>query len=237
MPKTVMVVSTTGYHWEEVFGAYREFKNAGWTIDFFTVDGKPPKPDPVSLKLTGPFSLFGFGIARSISPQTPLGQEIEQKLQQARALSEIQLQGVDVLYLPGGHGCLFDMNSNKNLHQIIGKLYAQNIILSGVCHATSTFAFTKEQDRSIVDGKKLTGFPDILDCILVAIGAVDKRFLPIPLSNEKELRKAGAKSSWVQRLFALGNPTHTVVDKPFVTGVGPKAAKRVAQKVIHLFSR
>jgi hypothetical protein len=34
--------------------SFDEFKREGWEVVFFTVSGEPPKPDPLSLKFTGP---------------------------------------------------------------------------------------------------------------------------------------------------------------------------------------
>lgn len=233
MPYTVaMVVSTVGYHWEEVVGAYDEFTRAGWTVEFYTVNGARPRIDPVSIKMTGPLSMVGLGTSSTIAPQTALGQEVEAKLRSVRSISELNLDHLDALYLPGGHGCLFDLNENEALHAIIGDLYRRGKVLSGVCHATSTFAFVKNGAHSIIKGKKITGFPHILDQILVAVGGVDRAFLPIPFSNDAALRAAGAAIQWSNQLAAALNPSYVRADWPFVTGMGPKAARKVAKMVI-----
>ena len=114
MPYTVaMVVSTVGYHWEEVVGAYDEFTRAGWNVEFYTVNGARPRIDPVSIKMTGPLSMVGLGTSSTIAPQTTLGQEVEAKLRSVRSIAELNLDHLDALYLPGGHGCLFDLNKNE----------------------------------------------------------------------------------------------------------------------------
>jgi putative intracellular protease/amidase len=118
-----MVVSTVGYHWEEVYGAYDEFRKAGCEVAFYTVDGQLPRPDPLSLKVTGPLSWVGFGISGEIAPDTPAGSELLERLHSARPLSELDPDAVNALYLPGGHGCLFDMNRNPALHLVIAEMY------------------------------------------------------------------------------------------------------------------
>jgi putative intracellular protease/amidase len=227
-----MILSTRGYHWEEAFGAYDEFRAAGWTVELFTVDGSPPKADPSSLKRTGPLSLFGLGVSKANSPESPRGRELMTAIEGVRPLSDLDPKAVDALYLPGGHGCLFDVNRNEALHDVIGELYRDGKPLSGVCHATSTYAFVEADGAPIVAGKRFTGFPEFVDTIMTSTGLVQKDFLPIPFSNDRALADAGADLSWRHKLLAALNPRYTRVDPPFVTGMGPKAARRVAREII-----
>ena len=227
-----MVVSTIGYHWEEVYGAYTEFRKAGYEVQFYTVDGKLPQPDPLSLKITGPLSWVGMGISRGIAPDSPAGRELAGRLASVRPLAELNPDEVDALYLPGGHGCLFDMNRSPALHRVIAALYRQGKPLAGVCHATSTYAFVEENGESIVKGKKLTGFPQALDDLLSGLGGVAAAFLPLPFSNDRALQDAGAQLTWVNQLLAALNPGYVRVDPPFVSGMGPKAARPVARAVV-----
>jgi putative intracellular protease/amidase len=229
-----MVVSTMGYHWEEVFGAYYEFRKAGCEVSFYTVDGKLPQPDPLSLKLTGPLSWFGFGISGLIAPDSLAGRDLAGRLQAVRPLAQLDPEKMDALYLPGGHGCLFDMNRNPALHRVIAQMYRSGKPLAGVCHATSTFAFVENNGQSIVNGKKLTGFPQALDDALSGVGGVAEAFLPLPFSNDRALQKAGAKITWTNQLMAALNPAYTRVDPPFISGMGPKAARPVARAVLQV---
>ncbi len=231
-PVVAMVLSTVGYHWEEAFGAFDEFLKAGWEIKLFTVDGSPPEVDPSSLKRTGPLSLFGLGVSRANSPESERGRELTAVLEAVRPLSELQPDEVDALYLPGGHGCLFDINRNQGLHRVAAELHRAGKPLTGVCHATSTYAFVEEDGRSIVAGKAFTGFPEFVDTIMSAAGLVQKQFLPIPFSNDQALEDAGADLKWHHKLLAALNPRYRRIDWPFVTGMGPKAARGVARAVI-----
>lgn len=227
-----IVTSTVGFHWEEVFGAYDEFLKAGWDVDFFTVDGSAPVPDPLSLKPTGPFAWLGLGMPSSISPDTRRGQEIQAGLDAARSLIELDPDEFDSIYLPGGHGCLFDMNRDETLHAIIGQLYRDGKPLSGVCHATSTFAYVQNDGDSIVKDKQLTGFPHPLDQAMSGLGLLDESFRPIPIVNDEVLMNAGADIKWYHRLLAMIYPGYTRSDWPFITGMGPKAARHVARRLI-----
>jgi putative intracellular protease/amidase len=228
-----MVVSTVGFHWEELFRAYWEFRRAEYAIDLYSVDGSPARPDPLSVTVTGPGAIAGIGVLPHIAPSTRRGHELRAALDEIAPLQQLDADMVDALYLPGGHGCLSDVNRNLRLHSAIGRMYVRGCVLSGVCHATSTFAFVTVNGRSIVTGHELTGFPHALDRTLIALGLVRPEFLPLPLVNDEELRRGGAKLSLLDEARAVVNPRLMRVSLPFITGVGPKAAGRVAREVVH----
>ena len=234
MKSVGIVISTVGFHWEEVYDAYAQFKRANWHIELYTVDGKHPIADPRSLEVREFLSVFGLGLSKSFAPTTPTGKTLMWDMEFVSPISEIDTDH-DVLYIPGGHGCLFDVNINSDLHGKIKEFYNQNKILSAVCHGTSAFAFVEDvEGKSIVNGKRMTGFPELLDDILVNVGWVPDKFLPIPYSNEGMMKRAGARVSPFNFLLSLIYPMYYVVDYPFVTGIGPKAAENVAIKAIKL---
>lgn len=232
MSRIAIVISTVGYHWEELFAAYEEFAAAGATLDLFTVDGALPKPDPRSIKRTGPFAWFGLGISSRIAPDTARGAALRERLLDVQPVSKLDPEQYDALYLPGGHGCLFDVNTHGTLHRKIADMHTRGAVLSAVCHATSTFALVTIGGRSIVEGHELTGFPDPLDQNLIRLGLVDSQFLPLPLINDEALRAGGATLSRSDVLAAMLNPRLTRVSLPFITGVGPKAAAATARLVL-----
>ncbi len=233
MNRIAIVVSTVGFHWEELYSAYWVFIDADAKVSLYTVNGDAPRPDPMSLKPTGPASLMGLGMSASIAPETERGMALMAKLETSvRPLSELNPDQFDALYLPGGHGCLFDVNPDKPLHDVTLKLFNKGCLLAAVCHATSTFAFVKQNGKSIIEGRKITGFPHALDKALISTGLVDKRFLPLPLINDEELKNAKADHSFFDEAMAMVNPMHWVSDLPFITGMGPKSAESVASALI-----
>jgi putative intracellular protease/amidase len=184
------------------------------------------------LAKTGPLAAFGIGTPGCISPESEIGKEVLAKLVKVRPVSQMNTSEYAAIYVPGGHGCLQDINTNADLHKKISEFHAAGKILGGVCHATSTFAMVKQNGVSITSGKRLTGFPDFLDTGLIRVGLVPKQFLPLPLSNDQVLQQNGAKLSAVNQLIAVLWPKYFRVDLPFVTGTGPKAAGRVAKIMV-----
>ncbi len=240
MKRVAMIVSSVGYHWEEVFGGYWAFKDAAYDVELYTVHGAAPRPDQMSLTKTGPLSSFGLGLPSAIAPETERGRALEEALRGARTLAAIEPDRLDTLFLPGGHGCLFDVNRSAAVHDVIRSLYLRGCLLGGVCHATSTFAFVTSPQlpgESIVRGHAMTGFPHALDRTLIPLGLVRPEFLPLPLVNDDELRRAGARLTHLDEVRAYVDPHFIQVSRPFVTGVGPKAAAKVAKTMVRLIAQ
>jgi putative intracellular protease/amidase len=236
--RVAMVISTVGFHWEEVYDAYKEYKEADWGIDFFTVAAQPAVADPKSLEVRPILSSIGLGLRNSYSPDTELGKEISYMARyETQAISKMDINKFDALYIPGGHGCLFDVNTHANLHSKILEAYKKGLTLSAVCHGTSVFSFVKDNGKSIVDGKRMIGFPDYMDNLLLKFGWVHENFTPLPFSNEQKMREAGAVITMLDLIISAINPFYFITDEPFITGVGPKAAGSVAKKVIKLASK
>lgn len=235
MYTVAIIVSTVGFHWEEVFDAYQVFNDASWVVDFYTVDGKPPVPDPNSVKTRPLLSSVGLGVKKSFSPQSSLGEKLSVKLNtQIRPIHELEMNNTDVIYIPGGHGCLFDVNVNETVHAKLAEAYQQNKIIGAVCHGTSCLALTKINGVSIIKGKRVIGFLDSMDTFLQRLNLIDKKFLPLPYPNEKAIRDAGGLITPINFTLGFLQPSYYVVDVPFITGVGPKATTNVATKMVNL---
>jgi putative intracellular protease/amidase len=234
MKRVAIIVSTVGFHWEELFDAFREFKRAGWIINFFTVNGRKPVADPNSVEINYFLSTFGIGVSQEDCPETELGKELNFLLKDFLHIDNLDVDQIDAIFLPGGHGCVFDVNISRKLHKKIYHAYKKNKVLAAVCHGTSAFSFVKDGAHSIVHDKELTGFPDALDNILIKSGLVYEDYIPLPYMNEEKMKEAGAKISPFNFLQSIINPKHVKVDYPFITGIGPKASEDVAREVIDL---
>src|SRR5437868_6614517 len=124
MPAVAIIPSTVGYHWEEVFDAYLLYKESSWQVDFYTVGGKSPKVDPNSVKVRPFLSYFGLGTRESCSPDSDLGKELlSQFSAKLHAIDDLSVDNIDAIYISGGHGCLFDVNTNPIVHAKILDAY------------------------------------------------------------------------------------------------------------------
>jgi putative intracellular protease/amidase len=235
MRKVAIIPSVVGYHWEEIYGAYSEFKKAGWTIDLYTVNGQAAVADPKSLENRPLLSLIGLGLNQSISPETELGREIEYRLSDdVMHIDRLTIDQYDALYIPGGHGCLFDVNINLTVQRKVVEAFQKRKVISAVCHGTSTLALSTMDGKSIIEGKKVTGFPDFMDDVLMLAKWIPEKFLPLPLRNEKTMKTAGADITWFNTLMSIINPFYKRTDGQLITGMGPKASYGVARNVVKL---
>lgn len=233
-----MIVSTKGYHWEEVFDAYKTLKEHGWAIHFYTVDGAQVKPDPNSTKKAPILSSIGLGAPKDEAPDSALGKELLLRLDAPKPVETINVDEIDLLYIPGGHGALFDVNTNDNVHAKILEAFEKNKVIASVCHGSSALAFVKNsRGESIIQNKQITGFPDLADELLLKLGMIDASMLPLPYKNEAKIKEAGAQWSSMDTALAIINPTHHVVDLPFITGMGPKAAAPVIKKALEIIQQ
>lgn len=234
MKRIGFIPSSVGYHWEEVYDPFVEFRKHGYTIDFFTVNGKPALADPRSLEVRPILSYLGLGLRNSYSPSTEAGKELLRILQQeVKPVTDLWVENYDALYIPGGHGCLFDVNTNKEVHDKIQQAFDQDKIIAAVCHGSSALSYVHENGISIIQGKRIIGFPDIMDKFLLMTQWIHPKFLPLPYWNEEKIREAGAAITLPDIIWGILNPTYHLIDLPFITGVGPKSAKSVAKAVIH----
>ncbi|MCP6318681.1 DJ-1/PfpI family protein, partial [Klebsiella pneumoniae] len=67
----------------------------------------------------------------------------------------------DAIYLPGGHGTVYDFANNEKLADILLQFKNSNKIISSVCHGPSAFVGVKDANNHyLVDGVKITSFTD-----------------------------------------------------------------------------
>lgn len=62
----------------------------------------------------------------------------------------------DAVYVPGGHGCCFDMPESKELQAILAKAYEAGKVVASVCHGPTCFVNVCLTDGTkLVKGKKV----------------------------------------------------------------------------------
>ncbi len=242
-PKVAFVVSTQGYAWEEVRGAYQQFKNAGWDVEFYTVDGKPAEADPMNTRdysttgvLKPVLKYYGDATTPETSPSSPLGQQMLGAMNDVKPVSAFDPAHADAIYVPGGFGAPVDMSGNQALQNAIRTMYDQNKIVGGACHGTAPIAQTLDANgKSIIAGKHVAGTPALAEDLMRLTGQVnDPRYLANNEVNDEILEKAGGK---VDRFSELVDPRYSVQDGNIITGMGPNAAAPVADKMIALFNQ
>lgn len=216
MSKHILMVVTTadkmnGGHetglWLSEFGeAYVEFAKAGYEITVASPKGgKAPVDD------------------RSLEGETP--QEILDTavyLENTLKLEDIKdASAYDAIFLPGGHGTMFDLPDNEKLHALLREAYEANNVVAAVCHGPAGLVGVKLSDGTpLVAGKAVTAFTDEEERETTL-----DQYMPFLL--ETRLRELGGK------FVAAPNWTdHLQVDGNLITGQNPQSTISVAKAVV-----
>lgn len=137
------------------------------------------------------------------------------------SIDEVDAASFDAIFLPGGHGAMWDMPGNATLAQTVGSLFDAGKIVSAVCHGPAGLVSAKRRDgRPVVDGKRVNCFTNAEE---EAVGLTDV----VPFLLETRLRELGGRfegaSDW--QPFAVG-------DRNLITGQNPMSSELVARNVI-----
>ena len=204
----------TGFWLEEFAAPYYVLLDAGAEITLASPAGGQPPLDPqsdVPDAQTGATERFKKDDAA------------QRALAKTRKLAEIDADGFDAVFYPGGHGPLWDLAENADSQRMIGTFMAGNRPLAAVCHAPAIFKHTKgENGKSLVSGRRVTGFTNTEE---KAVGLTKI----VPFLVEDMLKANGG-------LYESGPDwgSYVVVDGNLVTGQNPASSEAAAKELLKL---
>lgn len=146
-------------------------------------------------------------------------------LRNTTRLSEVNYRDYDAIFLPGGHGPMFDLANDLLLKEIVEYFYNSDKIVSAVCHGPAGLVLAEDKNGvSILKDKKVTCFTNKEEHIV-------KRDEAVPFLLETKIRDLGAK-------FEEASPwsEHVCSDSNLITGQNPKSALLLAEKIIKSLS-
>jgi putative intracellular protease/amidase len=148
-------------------------------------------------------------------------------LENTMALHEINRDRYDALYLPGGHGTMWDFPVSTPLADIVSEMHARGKVVAAVCHGPAGLIHAKntQDDESLVKGKRVNCFTDKEERLVEKDDAV-------PFLLESKLRQLGASFQHARPMDA-----HVAVDGNLITGQNPASAQPLAQAVIETIKR
>ena len=152
--------------------------------------------------------------------------EAAKHLKNTEKLSEVDIENYDVLFLPGGHGPMFDLATDETLCEVVEYFCEHDKIIAALCHGPAGLLSAKKPDgRPFVEGKTLTSFTNKEEDIV-------KMSEFMPFSLEDTLIKLGAD-------FISDKPwaEHVEIDGNLITGQNQNCAVSVAQEVINLLNK
>ncbi|WP_138419705.1 type 1 glutamine amidotransferase domain-containing protein [Aquibacillus sediminis] len=193
----------TGLWLEEFAVPYLVFKEKGYDIKVTSIEGGEVALDP-----------------NSIEEKTEW-KEAEAELQDTVKLSKHDATGFDAVFLPGGHGTMFDFPDNETLRHVLQQFAEENKVIGSVCHGPAGLVNVTYKDGTpLVKGKKVSAFTDSEEKEMQL-----EQHMPFLL--EAKLREKGADFQ------AAENWTdHSVRDGNLVTGQNPQSSKSTAEKVV-----
>ncbi len=194
----------TGVWLEEYAVPYMKFKKEGFDVTVSTIDGGVVPIDPASLE----------GAKQE-------WKEAMDELKNAKKLTSIDSSKYAAVYMPGGHGAMFDLAEDKLLKETLAKFADAGKIVSAVCHGPASLVGVKlKNGKYLVEGKKLTSFTNKEED---EVEKSDK----MPFMLESKLVEQGAS------FVAKGNwADNVVVDGNLITGQNPSASASIADAII-----
>ncbi|MCE7783627.1 type 1 glutamine amidotransferase domain-containing protein [Staphylococcus xylosus] len=187
----------TGLWLEEASEPYNILTEADIAVDITSIEGGEVPLDPNSTQ----------------NNELDKYAEFVAKIKDVPSIAEVDVAQYDAVYLPGGHGTVFDYAHNQQLSSILADFKDEDKIISSVCHGPSAFVGAKDkQGNFLVNGVTLTSFTDEEER---AMGLENK----VPFLTQTELENQGAKFVTKENFTE-----HIETDSQFITGQNPQSS-------------
>jgi len=198
----------TGLWLEEYAVPYNAFAQSGFAITVVSPKGGVAPVDPRS---------------KGTPEQEKQWAEATKSLQSTLRLSSaIRAADFDGIFIPGGHGPLFDLATDEQAIQLISQFAQSGKQIASVCHGPAALvAVTLSNGEPLVKGRRITSFSDAEE------KAAGSETL-VPFSVQQKLAALGAQYSQGKD-FA----EYAVADGNLITGQNPSSSAKVADMLIH----
>ncbi|WP_436937581.1 type 1 glutamine amidotransferase domain-containing protein [Staphylococcus xylosus] len=192
----------TGLWLEEASEPYNILTEADIAVDITSIEGGEVPLDPNSTQ----------------NNELDKYAEFVAKINDVPSIAEVDVAQYDAVYLPGGHGTVFDYAHNQQLSSILADFKDEDKIISSVCHGPSAFVGAKDkQGNFLVNGVTLTSFTDEEER---AMGLENK----VPFLTQTELENQGAKFVTKENFTE-----HIETDSQFITGQNPQSSVAIGK--------
>jgi putative intracellular protease/amidase len=206
----------TGVWLEELTVPYYAFLDAGASVTVASIAGGAVPIDPRSTQGDPTASVKRF----LADP------DAKHAVEASPAIGALDISSFDAVFLPGGHGTMWDLPESAELAARIGQAYEAGKIVAAVCHGPAGLVSAKLADGSpIVAGKRVSAFTNEEE---EAAGLTDA----VPFLLETRLAELGAKIEKGPRFQPFA-----IRDGLLVTGQNPASSTRVAELVLEAAQR
>ena len=221
MPKVLIITTShtgidskpTGLWLEELTTPYYTFIDGGISVTIASIKGGAVPIDSASQKAKGENS---SSVERFMDDL-----EARNATTQSFSIDEIDPSEYDAIFLPGGHGTMWDLPTSDRLAEIISAALQQNKVVAAVCHGVAGLVSAQTVDgRSVIEGRKINSFTNSEE---EAVGLTEV----VPFLLETRIRELGAD-------FHSGEnfQSFAIADGNLITGQNPASSDLVANKVL-----
>lgn len=200
----------TGLWFEELATPYYAFVDAGASVTLASIKGGPAPIDPRSVKARGENE---DSVDRFLSDGKASG-----ALEVTTPVEDVDISTYDAVFLPGGHGTMWDLPQSAALAALLDKGWAQGKVIAAVCHGPAGLVNVNDETGApLVRGRRVTGFTDGEER---AVGLAEA----VPFLLENRLRALGGRYESVADFqpFAIS-------DGRLVTGQNPASSALTAK--------
>jgi len=193
---------------------YDEFKSAGFDVIVASPAGGHAPLDPGSVEaFKGDASSVNFlNNDKSIWENT---QKLDSFVGKADEF--------DAVFVPGGHGPMFDLAVDSVSQKVIAEFASKGKIVSAVCHGPAAFVDVKlPGGEHLLQGKEVTGFSN-LEEDQVQLSSAMPFLLETKLNEVSGGKFVKAAEPWGEKV---------VVDGKIITGQNPASAKAVGEAIV-----
>lgn len=202
----------TGLWLEELTTPYYAFLDAGAQVDIASTAGGAIPIDPKSLSAEDqPESAKRFLADEAASA----------KFRQSLRVEDVSAEPYAAVFLPGGHGTMWDLPTSAALATLISRAFADGKVVAAVCHGPAGLLNATDQSGGpLVAGRRISAFTNSEE---EAAEMSDK----VPFLLESRLRELGARYE-----SGPDSQPFAVRDGRLVTGQNPASSGQVARLLL-----
>ncbi|MEO0882627.1 MAG: type 1 glutamine amidotransferase domain-containing protein [Pseudomonadota bacterium] len=205
----------TGVFASEMTAPYYAFLDSGMDVDIASIGGGDVPIEPQSLR---------WPVVSAPDKRFMSDEAFKAKTGDSVAISELDAEAYDVIFLAGGWGAAYDFGQSAELGKTITKAYSNGAVVGGVCHGLLGLLQAKsEAGTPLVEGRRISA---VTDKQISELGITHT-----PMHPERDLRAAGAvfeANSGFRDIFA----NKVVIDGRLVTGQNQNSGTETAVKMM-----
>lgn len=214
-----------GFWAAELTHPLRVFQEAGYEVTLASTEGGALMMDGYS----DPTDASGYSAHDVISLGYMQQDWFKDLLAATPAISEVNQEDFDAIFLVGGQGPMYTFRGNKALEQLFASFYETGKPSAAVCHSTTLLLEARQSNGELlVAGKTWTGFADAEEEF--ADQAVGMKIQPYRI--ETEARKMSNTH------FQVGAPfsSFAIQDGNLITGQQQNSGEAAARLVVELLN-